>query len=267
MPNGASRVVTRRPGRRVRDVEIPSREQILDHLREQGVPSLAADVAPRAARSRRRRERSLSGTPRRDGARRSADDQPQGATVRRRQARSRHGHRARPPRRFRLPRTGRRFGAICSCRRRKCTRRCTAIAPPRVRSASTSAADLKASSSMCWSASIAKWSGACTRITASGIWSPRTSASARTYSFRRTCAARPSRVRSSSPSSSSSLRCSAKRWRGLRRCSAITPIQAWRSRSRCASTICRISFRPRRNARRRGCRPPCRLPIARTARI
>ena len=37
--------MTRRPGRRVRDVDIPSREQILDFLREHGVPILAEDVA------------------------------------------------------------------------------------------------------------------------------------------------------------------------------------------------------------------------------
>jgi ribonuclease R len=36
---------TRRPGRRVSDVDIPSREQILEHLREHGVPTLAEDVA------------------------------------------------------------------------------------------------------------------------------------------------------------------------------------------------------------------------------
>ena len=41
----AARALTRRPGRRVSDVDIPSREQILDFLREHGVPVLAEDVA------------------------------------------------------------------------------------------------------------------------------------------------------------------------------------------------------------------------------
>ena len=49
------------------------------------------------------------------------------------------------------------------------------------------------------------------------------------------------------------------------RCSATTPIRAWKSRSRCASTICRTNSPPPRSARRRGCRPRCRTPTARTA--
>jgi ribonuclease R len=53
---GDTRAVTRRPGRRVPDVDIPSREQILDHLREQGVPTLAEEVA-RALRVRGDAER------------------------------------------------------------------------------------------------------------------------------------------------------------------------------------------------------------------
>ena len=41
-----------------------------------------------------------------------------------------------------------------------------------------------------------------------------------------------------------------------------TPIRAWKSRSRCASTTCRTSSRRRRGSRRRSCRRRCREPTA-----
>ena len=51
---------------------------------------------------------------------------------------------------------------------------------------------------------------------------------------------------------------SARRSPAWSKCSAATPIRAWRSRSRCASTTCRMRSRPPPSARRTGCRAEVR---------
>ena len=54
----------------------------------------------------------------------------------------------------------------------------------------------------------------------------------------------PKPGRSSSPKSSRSPHATRSRSRASSKCSATTPTPAWKSRSRCASTICRTSFAP-----------------------
>ena len=70
---------------------------------------------------------------------------------------------------------------------------------------------------------------------------------------------RPSPARWSSPKSSSSPpRTAQPMGAGRRRCWATTPTRAWRSRSRCASTTCRIEFSAAgKRAGARACPPRC----------
>ena len=115
-----------------------------------------------------------------------------------------------------------------------------------------------AKSSKCWSAPTGASSAGCTRSTACCSSCPRTGASpldilippdrgrARQAGRRW----RPSNWSRSPPSTRSRSAASP-------RCSATTPIRAWRSRSRCASSTCRTNSRRRRWRWRARCRTKC----------
>ena len=196
-----------------------------DPRRAEARRGTAAAIRARPRDGRRQaRARRLLRPHRRDGARRSAADEPQRASC----ASSPSSISSREPCKvtptasdFSSPTTAVR---ICSCGRARCTRCSTATARRDAAPAPIGAAGRKARSSTFSCARTAPSSDGCTRSAASASSWPRTGGSIRTCSSRRTSAAARKRATSSSSRSSSSLRRNAKRSRASSKSSAATPI-------------------------------------------
>ncbi len=141
-PRAAKTVVLESPSRRQpgrRDVDIPSRERILEHLRESGVPMRADEHCARSWRRRNCRARSVRRPRRRNDARWSVDDESQRPAVRRRQARSRDRDSAGTSGRIRLSRSRRRRSGFLSSAERDAQGAARRSRDGERRSASTSA--------------------------------------------------------------------------------------------------------------------------------